>query len=432
MESISLIELAKATAIAIVIFVFAVIVARVLGKRHWFSVWIKKPFQFFAFSLTIWLFFRLAGFEALERYAIALVVASALGGIVHIVISFVFTVFFSRQRDIHLPPLLRNVILAATYLTILLVALKITVPGFSLSPLVLASGVLSLVVGLALQDVLSNLIAGITLSVEKPLRKDDWVSIAGEEGKVVDVTWRTTKILTRQNDYVIFPNRIVAERELRNYIYPSRLHRPYIEVSLPYSTLPSIAEEALLEAAGKAPGVLKRPAPRVLLRNFDDSAITYRLIISIDDYDNFWWIKSDVRKEIYYALKRYGVVIPFPIRTVYLHRGKPPRDEWKEPYVHRLQALSGPRKGESFPLGEKALFIGRGEDCEIDLPDPVVSKEHAKITVEDGAYFVEDSGSKHGTIVNDVKVEKRKVKLRSGDEITVGETVLRFEVIDFS
>ncbi|MFQ6104495.1 MAG: FHA domain-containing protein [Candidatus Glassbacteria bacterium] len=430
MESILLIDLLKAALITGITLGLIFALTSVLGKRQLFAVWIKRPFQFVAFSGSIWLFFRLAKLTGFERYAAALVVAAALGGIVHIIISFIFTVFFSRRRDIHLPPLLRNVILFFTYISILIVALKITVPGFSLSPLILASGVFSLVVGLALQDVLSNLIAGITLAIEKPLRKDDWVLIEGKEGKVVDITWRTTKILTRQNDYIIFPNRLVAERELRNYIYPSRLHRPFIEVGLPYSTLPSIAEEALMEAADKAPGVLKRPRPRVIIRDFDESSVTYALVVSIDDFDNYYLILSDIKKEIYYALKRYGVVIPFPIRTVYLHRGKPHPEEWKEPYRHRLQVLSGLRKGESFPLEGTALKIGRGEECEIDLRDPVTSKEHARIEFKDGAYFIKDMKSKHGTFVNDVKIDSSR--LRSGDEIKIGESVLRFEEIDFS
>jgi len=257
------------------------------------------------------------------------------------------------------------------------------------------------------------------------------VSIAGQEGKVVEITWRTTKILTRQNDYVIFPNRLVAEREMRNFIYPSRLHRPIIEVSLPYSTLPSIAEEALFEAADRVPGVLRRPAPNVLLLNFGDSAIDYGLVVSIDDYDNFRQIQSDVRKEIFYALKRYGVVIPFPIRTVHLHRGKAPSEEWKEAYRHRLVVLQGPIRRERFPLGEKAVRIGRGEECDFDLKDTTVSKEHAKVTFKDGDYFVEDAGSKHGTILNGRKLDG-KSRLRSGDEIGIGESLLRFEKINFS
>jgi small-conductance mechanosensitive channel len=420
----------KAMAIAVVILALLAIVTRVLGKKQWFAVWIKRPFQFVIFAGTLWIFFRLAALTSIQGYATAVLAAAILGGLIHLIINFVFTVFFSKKRDIHLPPLLRNVIITVTYLAILIVALKVAVPGFSLSPLVLASGVLSLVIGLALQDVLSNLIAGVTLAIEKPLRKEDWVRIGDQEGKVIDITWRTTKILTRENDYVIFPNRMIAERELKNFMYPVPLEYPYIEVGLPYSTLPSIAEEALLEAVLKTPGVLKKPPPRVLLLDFGESAITYKLIFSIDDFDNYRDIVSDVRKEVFYAMKRYGIVIPFPIRTVFLHKGEPSTEEWKETYRHRLQVRVGPRRGEAIPLLEGTMKIGRGEGSEIDLHDPGVSKEHAQIECKDGNYYIVDSGSKHGTFVNGVKIERKQ--LRSGDEIAIGESVLRFETIDFS
>ena len=429
MESQSLMAVLQAAFVAGLLFAGTLALSWILAKRQWFSIWIKRPFQFFSLSVTIWLFFRIARLDALERYAAALLVAAAVGGAVHIVVSFLFTVFFSRRRDIHLPPLLRNVILGVTYVAILLVALKAADPSFSLSPLLVASGVLSLVLGLALQDVLSNLIAGVTLSVEKPLRTDDWVMIEGQEGKVVEITWRTTKILTRQNDYIIYPNRLVAEKALCNFNYPSSVHWEFIQVGLPYATLPSIAEEALLEAASRVPGVLNNLHPKVSLIRFDESSITYGLWLPIDDYDNLRLILSDVRKEVYYALKRYGVVIPFPIRTVHLHEGQPPSVEWKEMYRHRLKVLSGRRQGDSFPLDRERILLGRGETCDVDLRDPTSSHEHARLVLQDGHYFIEDAGSKHGTFVNGKPVERRK--LRSGDEITIGESVLRFEEIQF-
>jgi small-conductance mechanosensitive channel len=429
MEPQSLMAVLQGALVAGLLFVGMLAISWALGKRQWFSIWIKRPFQFFSLSATIWLFFRISHLSSIERYAAALTVAAAVGGAVHIIVSFLFTVFFSRKRDIHLPPLLRNVILAVTYIAILLVALKTADPNFSLSPLLVASGVLSLVLGLALQDVLSNLIAGVTLSVEKPLRTDDWVQVEGQEGKVVEITWRTTKILTRQNDYIIYPNRLIAEKALCNLNYPSSLHWEFIQVGLPYSTLPSIAEEALLEAASRVPGVLSKPHPRVFLLRFDDSAILYGLSLPIEDYDNSRLILSDVRKEIYYALKRYGIVIPFPIRTVQLHQGLPPAEEWKETYRCRLKVLAGRREGDFFPLDRDRILVGRGEDCDVDLRDPTTSKEHAHIVLEDGHYFVQDAASKHGTLVNGKPAERRK--LRSGDEITIGESVLRFEEIQF-
>ena len=399
------------------------------GQRPWFSQWVKSPFQFFAFSGSAWLFFHYARLPGWEGYAAALVAAAALGGLVHVAVSFLFTVSFSRRRDIHLPPLLRNVILGGTYLIILVVALKASVPGFSLSPLLLASGVLSLVLGLALQDVLSNLIAGITISVERPLRKDDWVTIGDKHGKVAEITWRTTKLLTRQLDYVVIPNRKVAESELLNHSYPVPLHGERVDVGLPYSTLPTIAEEALLEAASQVQGVLSNPGPSVVLRGFGDSSVDYGLCVCVEDYDNLGGILSDLRKEIFYSLRRYGVTFPFPTRTLQVYPGPPAPAGWKESYRHRLHALEGARSGEFFPLGEEPVRLGRGEEsCEIDLRDLAISKEHARISCQDGEYFLEDLASRHGTFVNGKKAER--AKLGSGDEIRIGESRLRFEKIE--
>ena len=417
-------------AIASALLTAAWALAWLLGKRHWFAVWVKRPFQILAFAVALWIFFHFAELENLKSYAIALIIAALLGGLIHVIVDFAFTVFFSRQRAIDLPPLLRNVIIVSIYLIILVIALKAAVPGFSLSPLLVASGVLSLVIGLAFQDVLSNLIAGVTLSVEKPLRRDDWIEIDKQEGKVVDITWRTTKILTRQNDYVIFPNRIVAEKALRNIHYPSRAHLQLIEIGLPYSTLPTIAEQILLEAAERVTGVLQKPRPAVRMRKYDEYSILYWLTFWLDDYDRLWEINSDVHREIFYSLQRHGVSVPFPTRLTKHMSQEPPPEEWMRGYQHRLQVVSGARKGEFFPLAEEPIEIGRGEECAIDLRDPTASKQHARIVLEEDHYVIEDAGSRHGTIVNGVQVER--ATLRSGDEIQVGDSTLRFERIVLS
>ncbi len=408
------------------------ILAHFLGRHHWFAVWVKRPFQFLALALSLWIFFHAAHLDGLKDYAVALIVATLIGGFIHVIASFVFTVFFSRRRAIDLPPLLRNVLVFGVYVIVLVIALKVAVPDFSLSPLLVASGVLSLVVGLAFQDVLSNLIAGVTLSVEKPLRRDDWVEIDGQEGKVVDITWRTTKILTRKNDYIIFPNRIVAERALRNTNYPSRAHLQLIEIGLPYSTLPTIAEQLLLEAAERVSGVLRRPKPAVRMRKYDEYSILYWLAVWIEDYERIWGITSDIHREIFYSLQRHGVSVPFPTRLTRHITEQAPPDIWKEPYRHRLHVIRGMRKGDFFPLMPELATIGRGDECRIDLRDPTASKTHARIQhdPESGTFFLEDSGSRHGTFLNGRPIER--AALRSGDEIRMGESVLRFEEIVLS
>ena len=401
--------------------------AWLLGRRSWFAKWIRGPLQALALSFSIWLFCRLGDFTDAEPFALALVAATVVGGVAYFLFSFGLTVFFSRQRDVHLPPLLRSVLVGLAFFAALLLALKVTVPDFSLAPFLVASGVLSIVVGLAFQDLLTNFISGVTLSVERPLRKDDWVEIGDQEGKVVEITWRSTKLLTRSNDYVVIPNRKLAENHLKNFTLPTRLHREVAYYGLPYSALPTVAEELLLEAAQRAEGVLARPRPTVSLVEFGDFAIVYRLSYYLDQYDDLWRVTGNVNREIYYALQRHGVEIPFPIRTVQHRPAAPPPVARPGQPLLRLQVLEGQNRGDRIPLTDGDLVIGRGPECQIDLGDPTTSKSHARLRLLAGRTLCEDLGSKHGTLVNGRPIET--AWLRSGDEITIGKTVLRFEEV---
>ena len=419
--------LLKAGLAALVVLVGVSVLAWLLGRRSWFAKWIRGPLQAVAVAVSIWLFCRLGEFETAEPFTVALVVAAIVGGVAYFLISFGLTVFFSRQRDVHLPPLLRSVLVGVVFFVALLLALKVTVPDFSLAPFLVASGVLSLVIGLAFQDVLSNFISGVTLSIEKPLRKDDWVEVIGQEGKVVEITWRSTKILTRSNDYVVIPNRKLAENHLQNFSLPSRLHREIVHYGLPYSCLPTVAEQLLLEATNKAVGVLSRPRPSVALVKFDDYAIVYRLDFYMDHYADLWTVTGNVNTEIFYALKRHGVEIPFPIRTVHHRPAAEPPVTWAGRHLLRLHVLEGQNRGDLIPLTEVDVIIGRGPECQIDLGDPITSKHHLRLRQVAGKTLCEDLESKHGTLVNGKPITT--AWLSSGDEITIGKTVLRFEEI---
>ncbi len=412
---------------AVILLVAVSVVAWLLGRRSWFAKWIRGPLQGVALASSVWVFCRLGDLESAEPFAQALVAAAIVGGAAYFAFSFGLTVFFSRQRDVHLPPLLRSVLVGLVFIAAFLLALKVTVPDFSLAPFLVASGVLSLVIGLAFQDVLSNFISGVTLSIERPLRKDDWVEVGGQEGKVVEITWRSTKILTRSNDFVVVPNRKLAENYLTNFSMPTRLHREIVYYGLPYTALPTVVEELLLEASVRATGVLSRPRPSVALVKFDEYSIIYRLAFYVDRYTELWETTGNLNREIYFALQRHGVEIPFPIRTVNNRPAATGPETWKENYRHRLQVLEGQNQGDRIPLVGTDLVVGRGPECQIDLGDPISSKQHARIRQVAGKILCEDLDSKHGTLVNGRPVQA--AWLRSGDEITIGKTVLRFEEI---
>ena len=419
-------ELAKPIVLTLAAFVSLVAAVWWATRERASLEWLRVPLYFFSATVALTLFFRAEVDLVSQNYALATAIAAAISGVIHLFVTLFFRAFISRQREIRFPPLLRNVTLTLSYVAILLLCIKTFNRDFSLTPFLVTSGVLSLIVGLALQDILGNFLAGLVLTVEQPFRIDDWIELGSTRGKVIAVTWRTTHLLTRDHDTLLIPNKKVVEAELVNVSSPSPLHQERMPIGLPYETLPSLAEQALLEAVGRVEGVLRTPAPRVYVAGFDDSAIEYELGIWTDDPDALFKVTSEVRREVFYALRRHGISIPFPIRDVRQRSVEAPEQNWKESYRHRLEVVAGPSSGLVFPLVGDSV-IGRTSECAIELRDPAISKQHACLRASGDHFVVDDLGSAHGTRVNGQPPTGEP--LRTGDEIAVGSSILRFEEI---
>ncbi|MFH1288570.1 MAG: mechanosensitive ion channel domain-containing protein [bacterium] len=156
----------------------------------------------------------------------------------------------SAKHRANIPPLLHNIVLWAIYIIVVLFILR-TYLDFNITPLLATSAVFSMVIGLALQDLLINLFSGIVLSLEKPFNIHDWVSVNNNIGKVFEITWRTTKIRLRSNDFVIIPNAAIIKQEIINFSVPTKAHERKIDIGLSYSTPPNKAKHAILEAIKK-------------------------------------------------------------------------------------------------------------------------------------------------------------------------------------
>ena len=331
--------------------------------------------------------------------------------------------FPSAERSTRggLPPLLRGVIVLVLAFAGLLVLLQWAFPGVNLTPVLLTSGALSIVVGLALKELLENLIAGIVLSIQRPFKLGDWVDLSGTEGEVAEVNWRATVIQTRQNDHVRIPNSVVMREKVINYDRPTALHRRYVHVAVTYETPPGVATRALLEAAERVEGVLRSPPPEAHFLGYADSSLAYELRVWIDNYASMPEIESDVRKAIWYSFKRYGIIIPFPQRDVHLREVGEVAQERRA----RLVAISGLPRGTVFVLEKESTTIGREGHNDVVLVDPRVSNEHAVIKREGNEHVIRDLESRSGTLLNCEAVTESV--LAQGDEIRLGDVVLTYE-----
>lgn len=206
----------------------------------------------------------------------------------------------------------------------IVLALILLSSTFLSQQLLTTSAVSAVVLGFALQDTLGNAFAGLAIQSEKPFHVGQWVKVGEHEGRVAEVTWRATKLRTKSGNFAILPNNIVAKEVITNFSEPAAPTRMTIDVGASYLAPPNQVKAVIMDAMRHASFVLAAPAPDVLLWAFDASAITYRARFWIDDYDADDHAKDEVRRAIYYAFRRHGIEIPWPIQVQY-------EKEWREP-----------------------------------------------------------------------------------------------------
>jgi small-conductance mechanosensitive channel/CRP-like cAMP-binding protein len=253
----------------------------------------------------------------LAPYAKALLAFGAIVLVIQALEGLGIGYFTVHLRGRHVPPILRRFILLVAYFLVATIILR-TYLSLDVTSLVATSAVVSFVVGLASQDLLGSILAGIVIGVERPVVLGDWITIEGQEGKVVDITWRHTIIKTRDNDTVVLPNSKFMKQAITNHTTPDPLHRVTLEVGVHYRHPPNLVKQTMISAARLCPHILESPPPSVFLMEFGDSSITYRLNMWIDDLAMLEKVREQVNTLIWYQFKRGGIEIPFPIRT--LHR----------------------------------------------------------------------------------------------------------------
>ncbi len=216
--------------------------------------------------------------------------------------------------------LVKGVILVLGFLVIL------NTLGISITPMITALGVGGLAVALALQDTLSNMFAGMHILVEKPIRVGDYIMLdSGQEGYVLDIGWRTTKIRKLQNNLIIIPNSKLSQSVITNCTMPEKRMSLYIPVGVSYDSDPEEVEVMLLDeavkAAGELKGLLTDPPPVVRFSpGFGESSLDFTVICQVAEFVDQYLVQSELRKRIFKRFKKEGIEIPFPVRTVYIKK----------------------------------------------------------------------------------------------------------------
>jgi small-conductance mechanosensitive channel len=194
--------------------------------------------------------------------------------------------------------------------------------GVQITPLLTALGVGGLAVGLALQDTLANLFAGVHILLEKAIRIGDVIRLeSGQEGAVEDITWRTTRIRLLANNILVIPNKKLSESIVVNYHLPEKKMSLSLRVSVSYAADPARVEEILIDEINRAvpeiPGLAGAGEVR-FNPGFGESSLDFTLICPIHEVSDQFTVQHELRKRIFKRFKQEGLVIPYPHRTVYL------------------------------------------------------------------------------------------------------------------
>ena len=138
--------------------------------------------------------------------------------------------------------------------------------------LLAASGAMAIVVGLALQSTLSDVFSGIVLNTTKPYDLDEWISIDGIEGKVVEIDWRSTHVLTDLGSVAVVPNSLAAKTKILNFSRPGNAHGVSVIMAISSSVRPRRAIDALEKAMQGTRALLPEFKPKV---SFKSSHLKY-------------------------------------------------------------------------------------------------------------------------------------------------------------
>ena len=207
--------------------------------------------------------------------------------------------------------------------------------GLSITPMLTALGVGGLAVALALQEPLANFFAGLFITLAGQIRVGDYVKLdSGQEGYVVDFSWRSTRLRMLANNLVLVPNAKLAQAIVVNHHLPSQDLAVLVEVGVDYASDLRQVEQVVMEVGREimtdVPGGVPSFEPFIRYHTFADSSVNFTVILRANEFVDQYLIKHEFVKRLHTRFNEEGIVIPFPIRTIAQRREQPETERTAE------------------------------------------------------------------------------------------------------
>src|SRR5438552_3281670 len=358
-------------AITAVVFIATFFVAVGIGRflKGRAGVRLGLLFRLFCLILAFYAAIAVYGVHAPWRNHVgAAVILLSTALVVALVNRYVWDLYFEKKRQTPIPHFLREVIGGIIFLVALLFVLS---SGYhaeaQLQGLLAGSGIVAIIIGFAGQNFFAGVIAGISIQLNRPYKVGDWLQVGERFAEVMEINWRSTRLRTNDAIYLDIPNNEMVSHTIVNLRYPTEIHAIRVRVGVEYKNPPNRVKDALFRAASTAEGVLAQPPVKIYLVDFADFAVTYEIKFYMGNHARMNEIMDAVRTNVWYELKRQGITIPFPIRTLQVERkaARPVQEEQAEALsILRGEPLFGCLSDDQLnQLVKQARlnYFGRGE-----------------------------------------------------------------------
>ncbi|WP_225767751.1 cyclic nucleotide-binding domain-containing protein [Inquilinus sp. Marseille-Q2685] len=229
--------------------------------------------------------------------------------------------------------LLQDLVVGTVYLGVGLSILAF-VFGIPVGTLVATSGVIAIILGLALQNTLGDVFSGIAMTLGRPFAIGDWIVLSdGTEGRVVESTWRSTHLLTGSNNVVVLPNSVLAGLGLTNVSRPDESHSVSLVMRLAPTRMPAVIADVMQSALLSSETVMKEPPPVVALKGLDAAALEIELSFRVASPAQRTQARNEVLDLVYRHCKAAGLLLALPPGVGIAPRDLPAEETARPPQV---------------------------------------------------------------------------------------------------
>lgn len=194
--------------------------------------------------------------------------------------------------------------------------------------LVATSGVVTIIIGFAIREMIADFFSGIAMNTERPYRIGDYLELEpGLIGRVTELNWRSTRLITQSGNVIVVPNSNLASRQFINYSLPTPQYRESMEVVLNFTTDPRRAENILLAAMLASKGLVDQAGHSVKIKNFGERGVCYELRFFLHSYADRANVLDEVARNVLHHLQQAGIPIPYGQQEIFLTRERPRRRE---------------------------------------------------------------------------------------------------------